>query len=165
MLSELVRELARDNKLQRVEKRAFEVVRMALYPAILLAGAALAISGVVVGTQRYNQAVAESGSNWFQGDGWYVASHAGTGIVLFLLTLTYAVVHGRWGNRRIAPLIYLLNYGICGVAFEAVLVSAGKGENLREDLGSLIVGSVLFLIPALVVTGFLIRSTRPNFKL
>ncbi len=146
-------------------KRTLHLIGLAFYPALLLVGAAFATSGIVVGVQRYNQAVSESGSDLFRGNGWYVISHAGTGIVLLLLTLIYALVHWRRGSRAVAPLIYLSSYCVCGLLFEVVLASAGKGETVREDLWTL-AGGTLFLMPALLVaTGGLIWTARPKLKL
>ena len=129
------------------------------YGALLLAGIAFAVSGIVVGLQRYFAEIAKGGAQAVWMAGWYINSHIGDGIALLLLTATYGFVFLRQRNRPFAPLAYLLSYGICGVAFLVVIESAFKNDTSDEIVGALLLGGYTFIVPALIVAGLGLHFT------
>ncbi|MGD0864040.1 MAG: hypothetical protein ABSA49_00645 [Rhizomicrobium sp.] len=146
----------------RTGRKAFALI----YAAILIAGALFAISGIVIGTERFKQEAAEHGSDWFQFAGWFVMSHTGTGIALLVLTLAYAALHLRYGFRLAVPFIYLLSYGFCGLAFFVVLLSAGKEGALGGGLGAALWSSLTVLFPvSLILAAALFWSVRSSRRL
>jgi hypothetical protein len=123
-----------------------------LHPALLLAGALFATSGVVVALQRYRAELATNGADWWRFGGWYILSHAGTGIALLLLTFAYGAAYWRRQLRAWAPLAYLLSYGVCGLAFLIILESAGKADQWSEAEYTLTLGGLTFILPALLIS-------------
>lgn len=121
---------------------------LVLHSTLLLAGGALAISGVVVAAQRYHEEVVANGSSWWKFSGWYVLSHGGTGLALLLLTAAYAAALFRRPLRAITPLIYLLSYGICGLAFGVVLMSVGKADYWDDAMYPVVMGGLTLILPS-----------------
>jgi hypothetical protein len=135
-----------------------------LYGALLLAGVAFAVSGIVVGIQRYFSEIAQGGVSAARNASWYINSHIGDGIVLLLLTAVYGFVFLRQRNTLFAPVAYVLSYGLCGAAFLVVIESAYKNNASDEILASLLLGGYTFIAPALIAAGLGLYFTSLRSK-